>query len=76
MTTVSDIAGLNAAIVADDAVTTPPGTTTKGPMDLCSRQQARTDVPPYRLNQRVEQCSHAAHPVGQGGAVEIDPSRA
>jgi hypothetical protein len=30
-------------------------------------------VPTNRLNQRVEQCSHAAHPVAEGGAVEIDP---
>jgi hypothetical protein len=37
------------------------------------QHRAGADVPTNRLNQRVEQCSHAAHPVAQGGAVEIDP---
>jgi hypothetical protein len=31
------------------------------------------DVATYHLNHRIQHCSHAAHPVCQGGGVEIDP---
>jgi hypothetical protein len=55
-----------------------PGAALSGGENLHSRivgvqHRPGADVPTDRLNQRVQQCGHAAHTVCQGGALEIDP---